>query len=89
MTFWLTMAGVALALLWACAIWESSRANRRRRQASRDSVAYLDQWTAERRQRLADMQHPAPKGIDARRVPIEVVDEQGRRHTVIGHKERP
>ena len=79
MTFWLVVAGIALALLWALAMWESVRDARRDRQrrGTRDAVAYLDQWTAERRQRLADMQHSAPKGIDARR------------HTVVGHKARP
>ena len=82
MTFWavrfyLVTAGIALALLWALAIWESLRQSRRERKAARDSVAYLDQWTERRRQRLADIQQPAERGFNARR------------HTVVGHKEQP
>ena len=35
--------------------------------SSSDPVVKLDEWTEERRKRLADLQHPAAKFIEARR----------------------
>lgn len=43
----------------------------------RDPELRIDQWTQERRQRLAHLQGPAPKGTEAHRA---------RRHTVVGFK---
>lgn len=62
------IALLGLTVVHAAAGW--LRAVRKPFAAHRDAVINVDQWTQERRARLAQLNHPAAKGIDARRAQL-------------------
>ena len=61
----LVVAVLALFVWTLVDVWRTQRHARRR--THRDPPLFVDQWTTEQRQRLAALNHPAPKGFAAQR----------------------
>ena len=61
----LVVAVLALLAWTLLDVWRTQR--HARRGLYRDPPLFVDQWTTEQRQRLAALNHPAPKGFAAQR----------------------